>query len=47
MKLNEKQINTFFDTLIKIIEEKEKVKIDYSIKQKEETKKDLCRHKYT
>lgn len=35
MKLNEKQINTFLDTLIKIIEAKENVKIQYSIKNKE------------
>lgn len=34
MKLNEKQINTFLDTLIKIIEAKENVKIQYSIKNK-------------
>lgn len=34
MKLTEKQINTFFDTLIKIIEDRENVKINYSIKKK-------------
>lgn len=34
MTLTEKQINTFLDTLIKIIEDKEKVKIDYIIKKK-------------
>ena len=34
MKLSEKQINAFFDTLIKIIEDREKVKIKYEIKNK-------------
>lgn len=34
MDLTEKQINTFLDTLIKIIEDRENIKIDYSIKSK-------------
>lgn len=36
MDLSEKQISTFFDTLIKIIEKKEKTKIAYSLKNKKE-----------
>ena len=31
MNLNEKQVNTFLDTLIKIIEDLEKVCVEYSI----------------
>lgn len=34
MKLNDKQIDTFFNTLIKIIEERENVQIEYEIKTK-------------
>lgn len=33
MNLSEKQIDTFFKTLIQIIEEREKVKINYRIKE--------------
>ena len=36
MELSEKNIQKFYDTLIKIIEEKENVKIKYVIKEKEE-----------
>lgn len=40
MKLNNEQINTFLDTLIKIIEERENVKIDYEIKNKKRSGSD-------
>lgn len=36
MKLSEKNIEKFYDTLIKIIEERENVKIKYVIKNVEE-----------
>lgn len=36
MNLNEKQVNTFLDTLIKIIEDRENVTIDYSVKNRKE-----------
>jgi hypothetical protein len=36
MKLSEKNIEKFYDTLIKIIEERENVKIKYIIKNVEE-----------
>lgn len=39
MNLSEKQIATFFDTLIKIIEDREKVKIDYVLKKKKNPRK--------
>ncbi len=41
MQLNEKQLNTFYDTLIKIVEDKENVKINYSLVKinKKQTKK--------
>lgn len=40
MNLTDKQINTFYDTLIKIIEDRENVKIEYKLKEnKDETKK--------
>lgn len=34
MELSKKQIDIFLDTLVKIIEDRENVIIDYSIKQK-------------
>ena len=36
MNLSEKQIDTFLDTLIKIIEDRENVTIDYSVKNRKE-----------
>ena len=36
MNLNEKQIDTFLNTLIKIIEDRENVTIDYSVKNRKE-----------
>lgn len=39
MNLSEKQIDTFLDTLIKIIEDRENVTIDYSVKNRKEMKK--------
>ena len=36
MNLSEKQIDTFLDTLIKIIEDRENVTIDYSVKKQKE-----------
>lgn len=45
MNLSEKQIDTFLDTLIKIIEDRENVTIDYSVKNRKEMKKKWQRHK--
>jgi len=39
MNLNEKQIDKFYSTLIRIIEDRENVKIDYELKDKEIVKK--------
>ena len=36
MNLSEKQIDTFLDTLIKIVEDRENVTIDYSVKNRKE-----------
>lgn len=36
MNLSEKQIDTFLDTLVKIIEDRENVTIDYSVKNRKE-----------
>ncbi len=36
MNLSEKQIDEFLDTLIKIIEDRENVTIDYSVKNRKE-----------
>lgn len=36
MNLTEKQIKTFFDTLVKIIEDRENVKITYVLKERKD-----------